>query len=136
MIGKRRVGHAGQSIVEILVAMVVLLIGIFGIIRLFPTGFGIIQYGQDVSQARKMVQGALEVARANAANLPDAVVPIDPGTGGMDTNYVPSTEDGDFTQPVPADMRFFGLNRTRRVLGEQTKIPSPTSGVLYQPNDP
>src|SRR5438093_11215337 len=136
MMGKRRIGQSGQSIVEILVAMVVLLSVIFGIIRIFPTGFGLIRYGEHASQAQRVAHAALEYARANAANLPDAVVAIDARTGALDGTFTPATENHDFTQPVPSDPRFFGFNRTRRIFGETTKIPPPTANVLYMPLDP
>jgi hypothetical protein len=146
MMGKRRTGRPGTSIVEILVAMVILVIGIFGIIRVFPTGFSIIAYGENVSLSEKMANAALEQARANAASLPDAVLPIDPTTGALDATMSPSTEAHDFREPSPPldtrfdppryDARFYGLNRTRRVFGETTKIPSPTPDLPYMPIDP
>src|SRR5262245_11096285 len=125
MRNKRRCGHAGTSIVEILVAMVILVIGIFGIIRVFPTGFGVMHYGEHVSQGTKLANAVLEQARSNAQNLPDAVVPLalDARTGitVLDASLTPAVEADDFQNPMPAALaqsRFFGLNRTRRIIGE------------------
>src|SRR4051812_39066347 len=146
MVNKRRCGHPGTSIVEVLVAMVVLVIGIFGIIRVFPTGFSVIQYGEHVSAASKLLNAALEQARSNSQNLPDAMVPIvyDPktGIGTPDINFTPAAEAHDLNLPVtalaadPNLARFTGFNRTRRVIGETTKIPAPSTDVPYMPIDP
>jgi hypothetical protein len=148
MMKRRRIGHAGTSIVEILVAMVILVIGIFGIIRVFPIGFGMIGYGEQVSRAEKLANAALESARARAANLPDGVVPITPDPQNplmalLDPSVTPAVEAYDFSNPAwnglptdPLAARFFGFNRTRRVMGETTKIPPPTANVPYMPIDP
>src|SRR5690349_7055383 len=104
---KRRCGRAGTSIVEILVALVVLVIGIFGIIRVFPTGFGIISYGEHVSAAAKLANAALEQARSNAQNLPDAVVPTTLDANGatvLDASLTPAVEADDFQNPVPTTL--------------------------------
>src|SRR5438093_1203467 len=100
MMGKRRIGHSGQSIVEILVAMVVLLIGIFGIARIFPTGFGLIRYGEHSSKATRMAHAALEYARANAENLPDAVVAVDARNGFLDGSLTSAVENHDLLQQI------------------------------------
>jgi type II secretory pathway pseudopilin PulG len=130
--------------VEILVAMVILVIGIFGIIRVFPTGFGWIQYGERVSKANKLANAALEQARSRSENLPDAIVPMTPdpsnaGQATLDATLTPGVEANDFvTRAMPSDpveARFYGFNRTRRVIGETTKIPPPSSNVPYMPPD-
>jgi hypothetical protein len=144
MMRKGRIGYRGASIVEILIAMVVLVIGIFGIIRIFPTGFGIILYGERVTLARKLAEGALEQARVNADSLPDAIVPItrsaqNPTLVVLDPTVTPAVENYDLTQPFPTDLldqSFYGFNRTRRVIGETTKIPPPSADVPYLPMDP
>jgi hypothetical protein len=124
---------------------VILVIGIFGIIRVFPTGFGIINYGEHVSAASKLANAALEQARSNAQNLPDAIIPIHVvGTGQnaiveADPSLTPAIEADDFEKPMPSDpvqAAFFGFNRTRRIIGETTKVPAPSTDVPYMPLDP
>jgi len=74
------------------------------------------------------------------------MVPIvyDPktGIGTPDINFTPAAEAHDLNLPVtalaadPNLARFTGFNRTRRVIGETTKIPAPSTDVPYMPIDP
>ena len=129
MIRKRCVGRPGQSLVEVLVAMVVLLIGIFGIIQIFPRGFGIINYSEHVSQAQSLARAALESARANAQNLPDSVVPIDfTGTLNGTLTLTDNAADSPQTVTINGIGRDVALNvpriaRSRRLMsqGSQTR---------------
>src|SRR5436190_24073695 len=75
----RRV-HRGTSLVEVLIAMVILLLGIFSLVRLFPTGFTTILYGRSVSMANALMHGMVERAASNEQNLPDAVIAFNPVT--------------------------------------------------------
>lgn len=137
-IGVRQAGsrfHAGTSLVEILVALVVLVIGIFSLVRLFPLGFGSILYGENVTRGDALTRSELERVRAAAQNLPDGIAPITPETGLVDLR-LPKEEELAPWQPnpnLPPDPRFSGVNRFRRVFGETTKIPAPTSDSPYLP---
>src|SRR2546428_4306818 len=71
----------GTTLVEILVAMVILLLGIFSLVQLFPTGFTSILYGRSVSQAQALTNGMVQAARLNASELPDLVEVVNPITG-------------------------------------------------------
>lgn len=134
-VGRVRGARPGTSLVEILVAMVVLVIGIFSLVRLFPIGFGTILYGEGVTRGNALTRSELERVRAAAANMPDSVLPITPGTGEVDFTLQPGAEFLPFPNPalpgVPPDPRFSDLNRFRRVLGERVKIPAPTSESPY-----
>jgi hypothetical protein len=131
-------------LVEIMVAMLVLLFGIFTLVRLFPTGFTSILYGRNVSQAHALTQGVIQAARSHYADLPDTVEAIDPG--GLPfpslavaeelTQYPPAPANNGvtLTSGPPPDPRFSDINKVRRVVGETTRIPAPTTTSLYMPS--
>jgi hypothetical protein len=129
--------HPGTSLVEILVAMVILLIGIYSIVRLFPTGFTTILYGRHVSQATALARGMVETQRVRAENLPEGVLAINPLNGSAFPMMPVQEELALFQrQGEPPDLRFSDVNKMRRILGEATKIPSPTTESPYSPGMP
>src|SRR5207249_5726989 len=71
----------GTSLVEILAAMAILLLGILAIIQVFPGGFTSILYGRSVSQAQMLTRGLVEYQRVRYAEMPSGVIAIDPRTG-------------------------------------------------------
>jgi hypothetical protein len=128
--------HRGASLVEVLVAMVVLLLGILGLVRVFPTGFTTILYGRNVSQATVLANRMLQNAEVHAANMPDVVESFDPNlkvanpalpVGNELLAYQPAANQA-------PDTRFSDLNQIRRVLGETTRIPAPVTNSPYLPN--
>jgi hypothetical protein len=123
--------------VEILVALVVLVIGIFSLVRLFPLGFGSILYGEGVTRGNALTRAELERVRAQAANMPDGIAPLHPQLGIVDVALEKGAELLPYPNPpvpgIPPDPRFSDLNRFRRVFGETTKIPAPTSDSPYLP---
>ena len=53
---RRHNRRAGSTLVEILVAMVILAVGIMTVVRLFPVGFGIITGAENRTVATKLAQ--------------------------------------------------------------------------------
>lgn len=133
----RRV-RPGTSLVEILVVLVVLVVGIFSLVRLFPPGFGFILYGKNVTQGSTLARSELERLRTAASHLPDGIGPINPYDGTVDYLLDPGAELLPFKRSpdVPEDPRFSDVNKFRRVWGETTKIPAPTIDTPYLPVDP
>jgi len=129
--------HRGVSLVEVLVAMVILLVGIYSLVRLFPSGFTTILYGRNVTMATALARGMVEEARVRANDLPEGVIAFNPITKvafsmlPVDQELTPYQT----TFGAPPDARFSDLNKVRRVLGEATKIPAPTTGSPYMPPD-
>jgi len=143
----------GASLVEILVVMVVLVIGIFTIIRIFPKGFEVLQGSANVTVAHRMADAEVEFWNKNAANLPEGIVAVTPGPPGY-SGFDPTARPGDcttgtnaygdddpqFRQNVQNKLgnnatedeidRWVGQNRQRRILGEVTRIPAPAPVVL------
>src|SRR5438067_5568768 len=115
--------------------MVILLFGIFSLVRLFPAGFTTILYGRNVSMAQALAHAMQERAWSSAQNLPDVVMAFNPLTG---TTYpsLPIADELTIFQPVAnqaPDTRFSDLNKIRRVLGETTRIPAPVTNSPYMP---
>lgn len=127
----------GTSLVEILVAMVILLIGIYSLVRLFPAGFTMILYGKNVSQAQTLTRGMVEAAKLRYDQLPNGILAMDPIRQSAYPELPVDQELMGF-QPDPKgapDTRFSDVNKVRRVLGEGTKIPAPTITSPYMPVD-
>ncbi len=126
----------GFSLVEILMVLILLIVGIFAVIRLFPEGFVAINASAYSVVADSLIKRNEDNARKFGENLPLGVVGIDPATGGIRANLVPgdllvpfpyteNTINGN-TGPLPEDPRFSYINAARRVLGEGFKIPPPS----------
>ena len=125
-----------DSLVEVLIAMVILLLGVFSLVRLFPTGFTTILYGRNVSMGQTLTHGMVEYAWSRQQNLPDVVMAFNPVT---QTTFpsLPITDELTTFQPDPKqapDTRFSDLNKIRRVLGETTRIPAPVMNSPYMPD--
>lgn len=78
-----RAGQRGVSLVEILVAIVILVVGILTIIRLFPGGFLVVRSGENSTIADRLGQAAIEGIKQDGGALPDGVfiTDIDKNTG-------------------------------------------------------
>jgi len=125
----------GTSLVEILAAMAILLLGILAIIQVFPGGFTSILYGRSVSQAQMLTRGMIEAAGVRYAEMPSGVIAMDPSTGFPNPLVAVKEDLGDYPQSpnVLPDPRFSDVNKARRVIGETTKIPPPSTNSPYMP---
>lgn len=130
----------GASLVEVLVVMVVLLIGIFSIIRVFPLGFQSINQAGNRSIATRLARQFAEQFKSDSAGLPLRVLPTyDPDTDPLPENLDPDNlapfllKDGSYS----ASSYYQDINKARRIEGERVRIALPTttsggvSGSLY-----
>lgn len=65
------------TLVELLVALVVLMIGIYAMLRIFPRGFSAIEMSQQRTTGAQLAEGELERWRLHPEALPDAIVATD-----------------------------------------------------------
>lgn len=65
---------AGFTLVELLVTLVVLMVGIYGMIRVFPQGFSAIEVGQQRTTAAQLAEAEIARWKLYPESLPDAVV--------------------------------------------------------------
>jgi type II secretory pathway pseudopilin PulG len=145
---KRISKQAGISLIEILVVLVLLLVGIFSVIRLFPPGFLINRQTEDLTLAARLAQQEADRYAALAANFPEAIVPVRAVANGNGTAWqvdTASTPDDLSDLPVEPVGQFpwsyYGsnVNKIRRILGETVRIPQPSPtttgrGSIYMIN--
>jgi len=125
--------RSGFSLIEIMVVMIILLIGIFAVVRLFPQGFAAIARTGDMGIATAEAQQQIDTQK-NQLALPDAIVAINPLTGLIDPTVLPT----DITDFTPGDASLGGkdpyfwsnINRIRRIMGETFRIPGPATNSL------
>ncbi|HAH88077.1 MAG TPA: hypothetical protein DCL60_11990, partial [Armatimonadetes bacterium] len=96
----------GQTLIEVLVALLVFIVGILAVVRMFPGGFTALQQGENVATAGRLAQAELDRLQSMAQNLPAGIFPV------SDT-----FEDDPANPDVAANFR--------RVEGECTVIPAP-----------
>lgn len=123
--------QAGTSLLEIMVVLVVLLIGVFAVIRIFPVGFGTLRANESRTIAGRLSRQLMEQLKADEDNLPRGVHYsfYDQSTG---TRVFNTEEDPDDLRPVTnaagrANPYFSDVNKFRFIEGEPVKIPLPTA---------
>jgi hypothetical protein len=139
--------------VEILVVMVVLVVGIFTVIRIFPIGFDLLQYTGNAGVAHRLADAEVEFWRNNSDNLPEAIVSTLPGgpasleavdpIGYRPTDFLSGTGGPGDDTTLRADITnalkgyygsaadqmadlWVGPNQARRIMGEVVTIPAPS----------
>ena len=125
---------AGFSLIEVMVAIVVLTIGIFAIIRLFPGGFQSILRTSEMSQAQGLAQEQID-AEKQLPSVPDSIVALDPTNPGLilsdlrpdaledESAATASGNTGRYVDPYYVS----NINHFLRVLGESFRITAPSS---------
>jgi prepilin-type N-terminal cleavage/methylation domain-containing protein len=82
----------GFTLVEILVALVVLMIGIYAMLRIFPRGFSAIELSQQQTTAAQLAEAELARWRLHPESLPDAIVATDYDGNLVDATLVNNSE--------------------------------------------
>jgi hypothetical protein len=149
MTAGKKTGQRGASLVEVLVAILVLAIAILAFIRLYPSGFLALKRSGQSEAATRLAQQELERLKGRQDNLPYMIVPvkyevingqtvlvIDPTTSPDEMGVQPNLPAG-----VPEEYAR-GVNRIRRIIGERVNLGAPapyigprynlTEGILYQ----
>lgn len=117
----------GASLVEVLTALVVVLLGVTAVISIFPKGIGTIQAGADITVANRLAQSELDRVRGRAINLPEGILAVDPD-GNVKLDILPGDMDVlSGLDPAVNAYYYTDLNKFRRVKGEITDIPVPRS---------
>jgi prepilin-type N-terminal cleavage/methylation domain-containing protein len=131
----RRGLSRGFTLVEILVVLVILVIGMLAISRIFPEGFANINVAASTTMAGALARLQAEYIEKHAEGPWDATLAVDYRTGKIllgqrpqaflgGLPYIDNPVKGAGSTP-PNDPRFTGPNLTRRIIGEQTKVPPP-----------
>ena len=96
----------GFSLVEVLIALVVFTAGILTIIRVFPTGLGIIRNSQNVTVADRLAEAELERLKNGIAHLPAGILSFVQGVGFVDTDPDLYSNLMDIAGTQYSDLRF------------------------------
>ncbi len=140
---RRTAQQRGTSLLEVMVVLIIILIGVFTVIQIFPIGFQTIAQAGNRSIATRLALQATEQLKSDDANLPLGVLPtLPPGYPSTSDNLDPDiltpfrddkgtlgTED-DTWSTVPY---FQDVNKARRIEGEAVKVPLSTgvAGSVY-----
>ena len=81
--GRLRRARSGLTMVELLVAMVILLVGIYAVAKGFPSLFTNIDEERQRSEMGRLCEETIERIKDHPSVLPEAVVGHDPATGGL-----------------------------------------------------
>jgi len=73
-VARRWVRGGGFTLVELLVALVVLMIGVYAMVRIFPSGFGAIESGQQRTRAAQLADAEIARWKLHPDTLPDAII--------------------------------------------------------------
>jgi prepilin-type N-terminal cleavage/methylation domain-containing protein len=118
----------GFTLVEVLVALVVLLIGAYVVMRIFPVGFQAIERARLESVASRLADQEIQRWQLAAGSLPEAIVWADSSSGSLVYNvtYDPSNLTPDEVNPNwEPDSAYF----PRTIIGEVLPVGDITASV-------
>lgn len=133
----RQASRRGASLIEVLVALVLLVVGIYSVARLFPGGFSAIRASQNSEFADRLAQSQMELLKQNDQFLLDAVYMYAPN-GGILTSYPdqygnplnPVTDyNNDYPNYQNPDPAYDDINKMRYISGEQFTVPAANTNV-------
>ncbi|MGD9495059.1 MAG: prepilin-type N-terminal cleavage/methylation domain-containing protein [Armatimonadota bacterium] len=121
-------GHSGMTLTELLVAMSILLVGIYAVARGFPSLFGVLDAERDRTEMARLAEARLERLKADPQRLPEAIAGHDPA----DMSVInPTTWPDESVEPYPGNPR----DDLTWVLGETFRVPGlqPGASVAVYP---
>lgn len=121
---------AGVTLVEVLVAVVLLLIGILAVVRIYPTGLDLIRHGSSRSLALRLAEEQMEQWKNRSNRLPDAIAAVDPQGNwkvriNPEAEFETKTPDLDWqSESAPEGYEQLESLWYRRICREQAVIPA------------
>ncbi|MBI3944596.1 MAG: hypothetical protein HY321_01630 [Armatimonadetes bacterium] len=137
---RRSNGRRGSTLLEVLIVAVVLLVGMFTVLRVFPVGFGVVERGGFDTLAGRYAQTRLNDLASNPGALPDGMLPaiyFEPlkGLYVNESRLRPSDLQARAPGTGSQGLQEFenSLVQFRRVYGETTRVPraSASTGSRY-----
>jgi hypothetical protein len=139
-----RTRKTGTSLVELLVVIVVFLIGILAVLQIFPGGFRVLSNTRNMAVARQLARQQSEMNKARADTMAEMILDVKYAVIGasmvdifVDGTHNPNDlghpgdgidANGNVTLGASTIGRWdlvAGSNRTRRVVAEGGRVPSP-----------
>ncbi|MBC8138957.1 MAG: hypothetical protein H8F28_24035 [Fibrella sp.] len=116
--------NAGGSLVEVLIVLVVILIGIFAIIQIFPIGFTSLKKSEARLRADRLARNVTESLSVDASTLPESITfsYYDSGVLTTVTNEDPDNL-GTYMGTAANKLYFSDLNKYRYVKNEPIRVP-------------
>jgi prepilin-type N-terminal cleavage/methylation domain-containing protein len=130
--------QGGFTLIEILIVLIILLIGVFAILRIIAGGFPTIHGTAQATDAGALSAQQLDAAKQQFA-LEDAHVSIDPSFGSINSDVQPDLLP-DLTSAVSPNFDPYylsNINIFRHIIGESFRVSIPTSnsgqgyGAIY-----
>jgi len=126
--------RAGFSLIEVLIALVILAIGIFAVIRLFPGGFLTILRTSEQTQAQWLAQEQVD-AEKQTPSIADSIVALDPtNPSNVLADVRPDTLTDESIASASNNVQRYtdpyyvsNVNRFLKVIGESFRITVPSS---------
>ena len=124
------------TMVELLVVMAILAIGMVALITMFIAALPASMAGENSTMAQNLAASKLDGAQPDNQALgvvgQDLTLPV---LNFLNPNFTPDAYASTPFGPAPSfdDPRFSGLNRQRRILGRQLRVPPPS---VPGPNSP
>ncbi len=122
--GTRRHERGGLTLIELLVAMSILLVGIYAVARGFPSLFGNLDEEKQRTAMVRLAEEQMERLKAEPQLIPEAIAGHDPVSAAVINPDAWPDESVDPTTGNPRDDLTW-------VLGETFKVPAAQAGAAY-----
>lgn len=119
-----RRGRHGLTLTELLVAMSILLVGIYAVARGFPALFGNLESERVRTEMARQVETRMEAFKTAQFQIPDAITGHDPLDGSV---IPPEVFPDESAEPIPGNPR----DDLTWILGETFEIPIAQAGQTY-----
>ena len=117
--------------------LVVLLLGVFSIIRVFPVGFSVLRQAENRTLATRLANQLLEQVKSEEGSVPQGILftylDSSAGVPRLVTDANTLAEDPDDMSGYPRNNPnpyFSDVNKFRTVIGEPATIPPPSANVF------
>jgi len=126
-----------MTLVEVLVAVFILVFGMYAVVRVFPLGLTMVQSGQHRTMATRLAEQMMERLKAAPERVPEGIVCLQSNIPVTDEDGTPlgPTVNGnqirpDWLKPVDVDPNGYepNMRTVRDIQGEGLVIPPPAPG--------
>jgi len=115
----------GLTLIETLIVLVILLVGILSVMRLFPSGFGLVRSAQNSSIADRLAQDRLETVQTTQGRPDGVYVSFHNNLGELTFDPSTPSDTNQYKGPAiaPESGRMNDINRARYISNETFSVP-------------